>query len=180
MIGFQAACSEHVFAVLNNSLGVAHECFASPLNCHFPSFCSAFPDTDRPFGSAGSFWAWAPDPKAGGSFQANPPFVADVMLRLVQRLDSFFWPESLRLSRKKKPRDDAAAAAAMAPLSFICIVPGWSDDEAIKRLSKHPLLRLRVVVPKKDHGFCDGAQHQVRNGREGWRPNVLPKFSRSS
>ena len=24
-----------------------------------------------------------------------------------------------------------------------------------------------MVVPKKDHGFCDGAQHQVRNGREG-------------
>jgi hypothetical protein len=41
--GFQAACSEHVMEVLARRLGVTHECFASPLNCYFPSFCSAFP-----------------------------------------------------------------------------------------------------------------------------------------
>ena len=41
--GFQAACSEHVMRVFAERLGVTHECFASPLNCYFPTFCSAFP-----------------------------------------------------------------------------------------------------------------------------------------
>jgi len=43
--GFQAACSEHVMRVFAQRLGVTHECFASPLNCYFPTFCSAFPGT---------------------------------------------------------------------------------------------------------------------------------------
>ena len=54
--GFQAAVGPPVFALLNARLGVAFECFASPLNTYFGHFCSAFPDTDAPFGSSGSFF----------------------------------------------------------------------------------------------------------------------------
>jgi hypothetical protein len=70
--GFQAACPEHVFRVLHRTLGVSFECFASPLNCFFGSYCSAFPDVDGSFGSSGSFWKWEP-PKDGGSFQGKHP-----------------------------------------------------------------------------------------------------------
>ena len=52
--GFQAACPPAVFTLLRERLGVAFEGFASPLNCHFPRHCSAFPDVDAPFGSVGS------------------------------------------------------------------------------------------------------------------------------
>ena len=48
--GFQAALSEHAFAVLQQHLGVEFECFASPLNCRFAPFGSAYPDTDAAFG----------------------------------------------------------------------------------------------------------------------------------
>jgi phosphorylated CTD-interacting factor 1 len=41
--GFQAACPPAVFSLLRERLGVAFEGFASPLNCHFPRHCSAFP-----------------------------------------------------------------------------------------------------------------------------------------
>jgi hypothetical protein len=51
-------------------MGVSVECFASPLNCHLPAFCSAFPDTDAAFGSLGSFFDFFP---TEGSFQVNPP-----------------------------------------------------------------------------------------------------------
>ena len=53
--GFQAALNSHVFDVLKDRLDVSFECFASPLNCRYEQFCSAFPDTDAPFGSFGSF-----------------------------------------------------------------------------------------------------------------------------
>jgi Phosphorylated CTD interacting factor 1 WW domain len=66
--GFQAACPEAVFDVLQQSfLKVQHECFASPLNCYYGSYCSAFATTfDGPFGSLGSFWDLDPKLIGGG------------------------------------------------------------------------------------------------------------------
>lgn len=42
-----------VFECLHRMFGVTFECFASPLNCYFKQYCSAFPDTDSYFGSRG-------------------------------------------------------------------------------------------------------------------------------
>lgn len=38
------------FDVLLRRFGVKMECFASPFNCRYSRFCSAFRDTDGPFG----------------------------------------------------------------------------------------------------------------------------------
>lgn len=51
--GLQGALPVSVFEVLNRQFGVTFECFASPLNCYFKQFCSAFPDIDSFFGSRG-------------------------------------------------------------------------------------------------------------------------------
>ncbi|KTG44318.1 hypothetical protein cypCar_00009587 [Cyprinus carpio] len=51
--GLQGALPVPVFEALNKQFGVTFECFASPLNCYFKQFCSAFPDTDGFFGSRG-------------------------------------------------------------------------------------------------------------------------------
>ena len=52
--------------------------FASPLNRHpLNAFCSAFPDTDAPFGSVGNFFSAAPRSLALGSSrsaEAGPPY----------------------------------------------------------------------------------------------------------
>ena len=50
-----------------------------------------------------------------------------------------------------------------APLSFTVIVPGWQEDDAFQRLLSLPQLRAYWLIPKEDHGFCDGAQHQRRD-----------------
>lgn len=42
-----------VLESLHRNFGVTFECFASPLNCYFRQYCSAFPDTDAYFGSRG-------------------------------------------------------------------------------------------------------------------------------
>lgn len=42
-----------IFESLHKNFGVTFECFASPLNCYFRQYCSAFPDTDAYFGSRG-------------------------------------------------------------------------------------------------------------------------------
>jgi len=56
--GFHAACPPSEFTALRRVLGARAELFASPLNCYFPRYCSAFADTDRWFGSLGSFFEW--------------------------------------------------------------------------------------------------------------------------
>lgn len=51
--GTQAALPVSVFECLHRQFGVTFECFASPMNCYFRQFCSAFGDTDTYFGSRG-------------------------------------------------------------------------------------------------------------------------------
>jgi phosphorylated CTD-interacting factor 1 len=49
----QTSIPASVFNCLNVHFGVTFECFASPLNCYFRQYCSAFGDTDSYFGSRG-------------------------------------------------------------------------------------------------------------------------------
>ena len=49
----QSSLPATVFECLNKHFGVTFECFASPLNCYFRQYCSAFGDTDSFFGSRG-------------------------------------------------------------------------------------------------------------------------------
>lgn len=49
----QMAIPATVFHCLNIHFGVTFECFASPLNCYFRQYCSAFGDTDSYYGSRG-------------------------------------------------------------------------------------------------------------------------------
>ena len=136
--GFQAAVAEPAFEVLNQDMGVTLECFASPLNSTYLTFCSAFADTDVSFGSLGSFFGLNP---LEGSFEANPPFVLEVMDHMVTHI------EKLLISSE-------------GPMSFVVVVPAWEEARFHTLLSQSPHLRRTVVIAKEDHGFCDGASHQ--------------------
>ncbi|CAK9053854.1 mRNA (2'-O-methyladenosine-N(6)-)-methyltransferase (Cap-specific adenosine methyltransferase) (CAPAM) (Phosphorylated CTD-interacting factor 1), partial [Durusdinium trenchii] len=46
--GFQLALPVSAWQVLEEDFEVEAECFASPFNCWFPSYCSAFPDSRLP------------------------------------------------------------------------------------------------------------------------------------
>ena len=50
----QGALAPALMECLHRVFGVTFECFASPLNCYYKQYCSAFPDTDGFFGSRGS------------------------------------------------------------------------------------------------------------------------------
>lgn len=58
--GMQAALPRKLFKELNRTFGVTEEMFASPFNCYFKNYCSAFLDTDYYFGSNGSFFDYEP------------------------------------------------------------------------------------------------------------------------
>ena len=136
--GYQAGLVPEAFDVLHTALKVNFECFASPLNCRYPKFCSAFLDTDEPFGSLGSFFNFKPKE---GSFEANPPFVPEVMTTCVEHIH--------RLLRAPDARQ----------LSFCVVVPAWREVRAWTVLEGSRYLRSHFRVPAAAHSFTDGAQH---------------------
>ena len=139
--GFQAALNGECFDVLLKHWGAQMECFASPLNSRYRTFCSAYADTDRLFGSQGSFFHFHP---LRGSFEANPPFVGHVMLKMVTHM----------LALLERATSHAEA------LQFIVVIPCWNDDAAHQRLEHRclPHMRHHLVVSQRNHGYTEGAQ----------------------
>ncbi|KAL1522070.1 hypothetical protein AB1Y20_021713 [Prymnesium parvum] len=147
-LGFQAALGGAPFAALQRGLRVNFECFASPLNCYFGAYCSAFPDVDAPFGSRGTFRAFRP---RRGSYEVNPPFVDGIIDEMATQLLSLL----------------ATAQEAGEPLTFVVVLPGWLDSRGYAALDGSRFLRSKLIVAASDHGFVDGGQHaRARSFRE--------------
>ena len=134
----QAAAPPAVFEALRESFGVQAELCASPVNCRWRSFGSAFLECDRHFGSFGDVFAFKP---TCGSFQANPPFDPSFIQRLVAHFES-----TLRRSGTE-------------PLSFCVIAPHWPESACWKALTTSPYARRPILHLKQNqHGYVAGAQ----------------------
>ncbi len=132
----QASAPIAVFDVLKKTFGVEAELCASPVNCRFRNFGSAFLDVDRHFGSFGSAFYFKP---VTGSFQANPPFDSAFIGRLVKRFETLL-------------RD------TNEPLSFVLIVPYWPEEACWKNLTSSPFKRTPLLRLKKNrHGYVAGS-----------------------
>ena len=153
--GYQAALPPAGFEVLRTKLEVGFECFASPLNATYDKFCSCFGDgdVDNFFGSVGSFFDFAP---RRGSFEANPPFVPEVMLQAVKRAEALV----------------EAAEAAHEPLSFCFIVPTWDRLPFHQQLLHSQWLAGEaLLLEASSHAFVDGAAHCKEREGERFRPS---------
>uniref|UniRef100_A0A665X9T6 mRNA (2'-O-methyladenosine-N(6)-)-methyltransferase n=1 Tax=Echeneis naucrates TaxID=173247 RepID=A0A665X9T6_ECHNA len=140
--GLQGALPVAVFEALNRQFGVSFECFASPLNCYFKQFCSAFPDIDGFFGSRGPFLSFSP---VSGSFEANPPFCEELMDAMVKHFEELLDQSS-------------------EPLSFIVFVPEWRDPvtPALTRMEASRFLRHQLSIPAYEHEYRSGSQHTCK------------------
>jgi phosphorylated CTD-interacting factor 1 len=145
--GFQAAIPVPLFRALQSTLHVGLECFASPLNCYLPTYCSAFVDTDRFFGSLGSFFHLE---LREGSCEANPPFNEEVMDAMAARIEYLL------------------AHPQAGALSFAVVIPAWSDPPlpAREAMLASRFLRTDAVVPALRHGYRNGLQHLVNEETE--------------
>lgn len=160
---YQAAMPPRVFALLRDRLGVSHECFASPLNRSFEiaGFSSAFADVDAPFGSSGDFFDVASDGprwKAGGSFEANPPFVEEMMLALAMVIARWL--------------DECPS-----PLSFVVVFPDWQDTPALELLVSDKRCRRVIRLLRRDHVYLSGAQHRPKAKNTGSDEPELISYS---
>lgn len=136
--GWHLATPVEVMEVLKDTFHVQHECFASPLNFFFPTYCSVFPDTDVCFGSSGTFSDMSFED--GGSFQAGPPYNLNIMQKMVSRFH-----EALDTISK--------------PLSFVCVVPDWEGSKPIEDLKCSKYNRASLSLAKEEHYYLCGFQH---------------------
>ncbi|XP_041375608.1 mRNA (2'-O-methyladenosine-N(6)-)-methyltransferase-like [Gigantopelta aegis] len=143
-IVLQGALSVSVFECLHRVFGVTFECFASPLNCYFKQYCSAFCDTDGYFGSRGPVLNFHP---LTGSFEANPPFCEELMEAMVDHFENLL-------------------AETRDPLSFIVFMPEWRDPptEALMRLETSRFNRKQLIFPPFEHEYRHGFQHVCNKG----------------
>mmetsp|Transcript_19935 Transcript_19935/g.35426 ORF Transcript_19935/g.35426 Transcript_19935/m.35426 type:complete len:473 (-) Transcript_19935:581-1999(-) len=142
--GFQAAIGPRMFEALEELFKVNFECFASPLNCRYEAYCSAFPDTDAAFGSRGSFFAFEPNE---GSFEANPPFVDETVALMAKHMFKL-----LKRSEKKG-----------LSLRFIVIVPAkYTDTIQAEFSSNEGLYRGSLVLDNREHSYLPGAQQSKK------------------
>ncbi|XP_039632543.1 mRNA (2'-O-methyladenosine-N(6)-)-methyltransferase [Polypterus senegalus] len=137
--GLQGALPIPVFEALHKQFGVTFECFASPLNCYFKQFCSAFQDTDGFFGSRGPFLSFSP---VSGSFEANPPFSEELMDAMVTHFEDLL-------------------ESSNEPLSFIVFVPEWRDPPtpALTRMESSRFKRHQLSITAFEHEYRSGSQH---------------------
>ena len=138
--GMQAALPSNSFKLLNELFDVSQEMFASPFNCYFSQFCSAFFDTDIYFGSQGSFFDYEP---IGGSFQCFPPSTEECIERMADHIDHL-----LKVSKDH-------------PLSFIVFIPEWLDPPTpgLVKMDASSFLRKSLILPGSQHKYITGAQH---------------------
>ena len=144
--GYQLAIPKPMFAALLDLDIPTHECFASPLNCTLESYTSAFPDTDRYFGSAGSFFN---HPITPGIYECNPPFI-----ELHMQLVAFRAQEALDIHER-----------ANLPLSFLIIMSNWEDAEYYKILSNSKYKISHEILERYSHKYINGESWRgIHNG----------------
>jgi Phosphorylated CTD interacting factor 1 WW domain len=158
--GLQASVPGSVMDVLLKYFDCRLECFASPLNCRYDRYCSAFEDVDVAFGSHGSFFK-IPDEsflpigdsnnhssnKNRGTrcYEANPPFCEG----LIKQLDA-------KINR-------ILALQTQSPVMFVVIVPAWEDTECYQGLLNSPFLKYHLFLKQRKHYYSEGTQHRRKD-----------------
>jgi hypothetical protein len=136
--GLQAGVPGSIMDVLLEKLQCHMECFASPLNCRYDSFASAF-ELDMIFGSKASFFRLTDLPS--GCYQANPPFCEGVISALANKIQGFL-------------------SKASEALMFVVFVPAWRESDAYQKLLEHSFLAKHILLDQGNHFYAEGTQHR--------------------
>jgi len=153
---YQCSVTNTTFCALEAEFGCAKECFASPFNHNAALYWSAFPDTDRFFGSQGDFFRSLDSSlvQEGGFFYANPPFVEEYLERLREAVERVL--------------------ALQTAVTFAVVLPTWTDTPCYKWMQRNELTRVHLVLAAGEHEYVDGRQ-QINTTR--WRKRHVSPFS---
>lgn len=139
----QAALPKNIFNILQTKYKIQHECFASPLNAYFSSYCSGFYDTDKYFGSVGSFFKFYPK---SGFYEVNPPFNEIVMQKMVEHIEYLIYNSNNNLA-------------------FLVIIPKWNDiaSPMWQSLTNSRYKKLYFDILANKHHYYKGNKYRIKN-----------------
>jgi len=147
--GYQGTMNKSLMHKLQSCVSTHTECFASPLNvdANTPSFYSAFPVVDRPFGSKGSFFAQDLHTFPSGSYEVNPPFIEELMYAMVLNVTC-----AIRNSDQN------------TPLRFCIFVPQWDDTPCVEYMKtleqqRPSILYASYLLNKEHYSYLAGFHH---------------------
>lgn len=159
--GLQAGCPEAVFVVMKDLWDVDTECFASPFNCRLARFCSAFPEVDTAFGSLGSFFDYCP---TSGSFEVNPPFIEEVIVKAHAHMERLLRGVCLKWFFMKFFFFFLISLPdSTGPMMFIVIVPRWQGKKCWQNLTASKWISRTCRLRIEDHHFARG-EAGAKNG----------------
>lgn len=142
--GMHMAITPGAVSSLKKEFEVSHELFASPLNCSLPGYCSVCEDTDRYFGSSGSFYDFCrldgPLVSQGGSYECGPPYDESVIHAMFNDLTK-------------------ALQTCTKPLSLAVILPNWVSNKDMQAASKSRFCKGRIQIWGEHHIYLNGLQH---------------------
>ena len=177
--GWQLATPPIAMEHLTSDFGVDAECFASPMNRRQKRYCSAFLDTDGPFGSSGNFFSSSCGSalESFESAECGPPYDDEVMDLAVLRIEE----ELRRRDECELPEEVGGAGDAVLSVqqlagSFVLVVPDWREpliSKFCQRMISSPYLKHLTTLDKEKHRYLDGFQHTQGVGKSASRTRYV-------
>lgn len=164
------------------------ECFASPLNCRYDSYASAFYDVDQYFGSIGSFFDLSTTTFFHNNRTTNTNTTdtdtntntnngngnedgSDSGGVCYQANPPFC--DGLILQLNDKINDILASSSSSSgkpkkkqdrrPIMFVVFVPAWYESDCYQALLQNKYLVQHTVLKQGQHYYAEGTQHRRRD-----------------
>lgn len=130
----------------------ACEAFASAFNHYFNSYCSAFPDLEKPFGSIGSFFNQTINTWNKYIIFVNPPFDEILMDTVFQKVIEFL--EEANNSRISSPINNDGV---LLPNDhhYIITVPNWTDWKGLNNFKDNDWTYMTAIYMKGELPFIN-------------------------
>lgn len=141
---FQWGIPLKVMSLLEKTLSVRTELFASPMNATLPLYYSLF-YVDRFFGSLGNFFYKTDTHMMEGFYEVNPPFIEQLFIQSSQIMI-----DSLHQAQIKGRL-----------LGFIYLMPNWQDSTGYQMLKHCGYLLDEVVLPEKGHFYRQSSKKKL-------------------
>jgi hypothetical protein len=128
----------NLYEYISNIFDISFEMFASPLNFNMNMFCSIFLDTDKIFGSVGSFYNLSLERLLNQNIKGvffNPPYLPILM--------NYTTKICINLLEKMEREN--------MDFTIISFLPNWADADYIQLFLQSKYLVANKIIPKGDY-----------------------------
>ena len=147
----QWSIGKNLYDDISETFNISFEMFASPLNFNMNMFCSIFLDTDRMFGSLGSFYNLTVERMLNQNIKGvvfNPPYLPLLMSNCTKQCINIL-DEMAKLN---------------VDFTIVSFLPNWSDADYIKSFLASKSVVIYKVVNKGAYVLHEKDKGKIING----------------